>query len=567
MTNFNNPIYPLNIADMIRVMVNGTTQSLTERLADTPTMTSGRVPNTQIDAIPTWAPSTDYPEGNVVTYDGSIYKCHTTHTSTSTFDITKWDAISSSGTVRAFYQHIAASSSTVSSITLNGDPCLDINNMWVIVEHTVIPQSLYSLSLDGTTLNFNTPVDAGLDIDLRWFGSNQDISPEGANYLMTYNNYTTNRILEIPQDIKLELVDGTLTLKAGSKVYIPNGFEADGTTPKFDVVTIESDKTGLEWFGTNTNDYMIFYEIGVGIDGTLPERCASGTSYPSSPSNGDRCYRTDLNRLYVYRTVSSSWIERLDTLPIAIVKGSGGIHISIDQVFNGFGYIGSTIFALPGVRVQIPNGKNEDGTYNSLMYTVDSVLTNNTFNNATTIGNAVIHPDGLGSSVVLGRNSLKLEFNTETGYMERSDGTLKRCCKIADLSWTTNGINSFTSFTVDSVANSNASNLSQAGRSYLSAMGMPSSKYIDLALGSSGSNYTAPANGYFIFNASSSSASIANISLENKGAPGMMTRSISYSSGAPLRVNITIKKGDKCVVGYSNASSVTFRFFYAEGES
>lgn len=39
----------------------------------------------------------------------------------------------------------------------------------------------------------------------------------------------TNCITEIPQDIKLELVDGTLTLKAGSKVYIPNGFEADGT--------------------------------------------------------------------------------------------------------------------------------------------------------------------------------------------------------------------------------------------------------------------------------------------------------------------------------------------------
>ena len=74
----------------------------------------------------------------MVTYDGSIYKCNTTHTSTST-DTTKWDAISSSGTVRSFYQHIEATSSTVSSITLNGDPCLDINNMWVIVEHTVIP--------------------------------------------------------------------------------------------------------------------------------------------------------------------------------------------------------------------------------------------------------------------------------------------------------------------------------------------------------------------------------------------------------------------------------------------
>ena len=90
-------------------------------------------------------------------------------------------------------------------------------------------------------------------------------------------NYTTNRILEIPQDIKLELNNGTLTLKAGSKLYRPNGFEADGTTPKFDEVVITVDKTGLEWFSTDINDEMIFYEIGGGIDSTFPEYCTSGS--------------------------------------------------------------------------------------------------------------------------------------------------------------------------------------------------------------------------------------------------------------------------------------------------
>ena len=37
-----------------------------------------------------------------------------------------------------------------------------------------------------------------------------------ANIALTNSPYTTNRILEIPQDIKLELNNGTLTLKAGS---------------------------------------------------------------------------------------------------------------------------------------------------------------------------------------------------------------------------------------------------------------------------------------------------------------------------------------------------------------
>ena len=38
------------------------------------------------------------------------------------------------------------------------------------------------------------------------------------NPALTNSPYTTNRILEIPQDIQMELDNGTLTLKAGSKV-------------------------------------------------------------------------------------------------------------------------------------------------------------------------------------------------------------------------------------------------------------------------------------------------------------------------------------------------------------
>ena len=238
----------------------------------------------------------------------------------------------------------------------NEDPCL-----------------VYSLINDNTNNFVNEPT---LIDGIHW---EMLVNPSSyANLALTNSPYTTNRILEIPQDIKLELNNGTLTLKAGSKVYVPNGFEADGTTPKFDEVNISVDKTGLEWFGTNTDDYIIFYEIDGDIDGSFPERCTSGTSYPSSPSNGDRCYRTDLNKLYVYRENSSSWIDN-NTLPLGIVRSSGtaGKVGSIDQIFNGFGYIGSTVFALPGVKIQTPNGNNEVGTYKSVIRSVDSVRTYN----------------------------------------------------------------------------------------------------------------------------------------------------------------------------------------------
>ena len=35
------------------------------------------------------------------------------------------------------------------------------------------------------------------------------------------------------------IAQNILTLKAGSKVYVPNGFESDGTTPKFDEIVVE----------------------------------------------------------------------------------------------------------------------------------------------------------------------------------------------------------------------------------------------------------------------------------------------------------------------------------------
>ena len=55
-------------------------------------------------------------------------------------------------------------------------------------------------------------------------------------------DYMSNCITKIPQHINLELsTDGTLTLKAGSLVYVPNGFEEDGLTKKFDKVTIQND--------------------------------------------------------------------------------------------------------------------------------------------------------------------------------------------------------------------------------------------------------------------------------------------------------------------------------------
>lgn len=187
---------------------------------------------------------------------------------------------------------------------------------------------------------------------------------------VTHRNIT-NCILEIPQDIKLELKDGVLTLKEGSKVYVPNGFEADGVTRKFDEIVIGYD-ISRDSFLTNgkTMVFVTYSSDGTSIQlGQAPiANVESGTSDP----NMGYYYRTNENKIYS----AGNWNGC--SLPILIGTGNGTTIASIDQVFNGFGYIGSTIFELPGVKGLIVEGINDDGTPRTIVRTSINVSIDNT---------------------------------------------------------------------------------------------------------------------------------------------------------------------------------------------
>jgi hypothetical protein len=179
-------------------------------------------------------------------------------------------------------------------------------------------------------------------------------------------NQITNCITEIPQDIKLELTGGTLTLKAGSKAYRPNG------SGVFDIITISSDKTL-----TNTTDgtYVVCVASGGGMIQRDISKCVSGATR-SLTTTYMLWYDTTNNVINNYGSNSSTATQTV-SLPIAIITVSDGAISSIDQVFNGFGYIGSTVFVLPEVKGLIPNGRNEDGTLKNTILNVTSVQARN----------------------------------------------------------------------------------------------------------------------------------------------------------------------------------------------
>lgn len=94
----------------------------------------------------------------------------------------------------------------------------EIGWRWIFnVRYSVASDGSKVFVMPSTATNVDT-TDIYNKIDTK-----QDISTA-----INYNNIS-NCITEIPQDIKLELNNGTLTLKAGSKVYVPNGFEQSQT--------------------------------------------------------------------------------------------------------------------------------------------------------------------------------------------------------------------------------------------------------------------------------------------------------------------------------------------------
>lgn len=167
-------------------------------------------------------------------------------------------------------------------------------------------------------------------------GANTDLSnlTSTGNNIANWSTNVSNCLVEIPQDINLTLDNtGILTLKAGSRCYL----KTDTTTPS---VTIASDLTTTQ---TSDGTYFAIY---------------NGSTLTTVTTN-----------VYTYSTLPNTY-----SLPLALITVSSGKISNIDQIFNGFGYIASTIFALPGVKGLVPYGRNADGTLKSTVYVVPNII-------------------------------------------------------------------------------------------------------------------------------------------------------------------------------------------------
>lgn len=158
----------------------------------------------------------------------------------------------------------------------------------------------------------------------------------------------TNCITAIPQDIKLELVNGVMTLKAGSKVYKANG----------ESITISGDLVVAQG-GTNTGAFAFYRSDNNTVYTVIASQTFSGATAPESPVTTTTWLDTEAKDVKVYD--GTQWVGGV-SLPLCIFDNQDGKVTAVGQIFNGFGYIGSTAFILPGVKGLAPDGRNEDGS-------------------------------------------------------------------------------------------------------------------------------------------------------------------------------------------------------------
>ena len=109
-------------------------------------------------------------------------------------------------------------------------------------------------------------------------------------------------------------------------------------------------------------------------------------------------------------------------------------------------------------------------------------------------------------------------------------------------------------------------NCTDAGNIVMAKASMPSDTYVDLTLGASGTDYTAPADGWVMFKKTAGASGqyfyIINISAYG----GLYSMIPDVPQGYEVGGYVPVKKGDTFRILY-NLSGTTnmFRFFYAQG--
>ena len=392
----------------------------------------------------------------------------------------------------------------------------------------------------------------------------------------------SNCVLEVPQRIKLEFVNGVLTLKAGSQLLQPDGVNDDGNW-MFKYKTVESDIVFPGIGSGSVYQGPIFIDArnastdtdNVILDCYVPDNCGTGPSFPAAPNEYMRFWNTSDNRLYIY--INSTWRSDLDmTFPIADVTINTTSIQSLDNVYNTTIACGNGLLVQSGVKALMPNGLNPDGTLNNLEYTTPYVLAESVDISGSMDWVYTLGSDGdiyalfrefyyvqTSTPVVPNYVGVAFWYNPATN---KSTFFLNGVAQERPAIIIGSNIKSGTSANIAAAPQKTSANLLKySDKSIISSWGLPGKRYINLALGVSGSIYEAPATGWVTIDTSNSALN-GFVRLCNETS-GLYAQSITPFDFAALSVFVPARENDRISLFYDKAGSLNyFKFVYAEGE-
>lgn len=278
------------------------------------------------------------------------------------------------------------------------------------------------------------------------------ITPDSEDNPINIKDTITNCLTNIPENIKLELTDTEIILKAGSVVYLPNGKNEDDSL-KFEKVVIQEDITTNIQNAGNATSTKVFINVRNNMLDTAFQDVNMWKSTDGIPTENsfNRAYDYTNNDIY-YRQGTDNWVKESNfmSLPIAIATTDENRKIiSIDKIFNGFGYFDRTLFALPGVEGLIPNGRGKNGELiNNKFSTENLILRTFPENNEELICTLYCNVNTFGVLQKTVKQSLKkyyYYYNNKTNYNINLDSNdihidnIYPYCKISDYFCIDNG--------------------------------------------------------------------------------------------------------------------------------
>lgn len=206
-----------------------------------------------------------------------------------------------------------------------------------------------------------------------------------------HSGYIANCIATVEKQHEISFSEDGLKIHKGSKVYVPAGKKADTGEFLFDQVELTDniigtsngvnsyntflcvDTTDYEWVGgfertqifdIDSQEYQNIAKQGMYVQEGTPKTTTNGTIWWDLTNN--------LMREYI--AVQGEWVPKKYSIPVCKVSKESGTFTGILQDFLTCGACGFAVWVNPGVTFVMSEGRADNGTYEVLSMTTDSVV-------------------------------------------------------------------------------------------------------------------------------------------------------------------------------------------------